>query len=341
MKVGFTFDLRTKYLSDSVSLEESAELDSIETVEAIEQVMSTLGLESDRIGGAEELVHRLGRGERWPLVFNFSPGVRGSSREAQVPSILDVFDIPHTFSDAQVTGLTQHKASCKYALMAHGVPTAALSLHQSSDADIDLPFPFPVFAKPVSEGSSKGVYASSRIDDKQALQRACEDLHARFSQAVLIEPFLEGREFTVGIIGTGREAGVIGVMEVLIDDPLGHRVYSYRIKEELEKTVSYKLVDDREAREAGRIALNAWKLLGCRDGGRVDVRSDRYARPQIIEVNPLPGLHPTHSDLPIMADLAGVGYESLIASILRSAMSRAGLRGACSSGISGEALQFR
>lgn len=150
-------------------------------------------------------------------------------------------------------------------------------------------------------------------------------LAARFNQPAIVETFLPGREFTVGIVGNGRDARVIAVMEITMTDSNDDDVYSYVNKEECEARIRYALADDAEARLAGRTALDAYRALDCRDTSRVDVRSDAAGVPHFLEVNPLPGIHPTHSDLPILAAKAGVGYDELIGRIVTAGLKRLGL----------------
>jgi D-alanine-D-alanine ligase len=153
-------------------------------------------------------------------------------------------------------------------------------------------------------------------------------LLTRYRQPVLVESFLPGREFTVGVVGTGRHARALAVMEVVLREGAEAGAYSYENKEHYESNVLYRLADDEEAGRAAATALEVWQALDCRDGGRVDLRSDADGRPQFLEVNPLAGLNPVRSDLPIMCRLAGIGYDELIREILDSAIERtAGIRG--------------
>jgi D-alanine-D-alanine ligase len=178
--------------------------------------------------------------------------------------------------------------------------------------------PFPLFLKPVAEGSGKGIGTQSRVDGRDALECVARDLLQRFLQPVLAEAWLPGREFTVGITGTGNTAEVLGVMEVLWTENAAAHGYGYENKEHFEDRMDYRLVDDSEAREAGRVALAAWRALRCRDGGRVDIRSDEHARPHFIEVNPLAGLNPERSDLVFIARFRGLDYVDLIARIMEA-----------------------
>jgi D-alanine-D-alanine ligase len=322
MRIGMTYDLRDDYLAMGYGLEETAEFDRVDTIEAIETALGQLGHRPERIGHIRELARRLVAGERWDLVFNIAEGLKGMGREAQVPALLDAYDIPYTFSDPLVTALTLHKGIAKRVVRDAGVPTAPFALVEEL-ADIrDVQLPFPVFAKPAAEGTGKGITAASRITSRSGLQRVCRDLLERFRQPVLVETYLPGREFTVGILGTGPAARVLHVMEVLLNDKAEVGVYSYLNKEHFQERVVYRLAEDPEAAEAGTVALAAWRALGCRDGGRVDLRSDRRHHPQFLEVNPLAGINPERSDLPIMCRLGGMEYVDLIGGIVQSALSR-------------------
>ena len=243
-----------------------------------------------------------------------------------MPALLEAYGIPFSFSDSLVMALSLHKGMTKHVLRDKGVPTAPFALIESL-ADLDrLGLAFPVFAKPVAEGTGKGISPASRADGPAALRKTCRHLLARFRQPVLVEGYLPGREFTVGIVGAGRGAEALGALEVILSDRAEAAAYGYRNKEECESRVVYRLADDDEAKAAVAVALAAWRALGCRDGGRVDLRSDAASQPQFLEVNPLAGLHPTHSDLPILASQAGISYERLIGRILRHGLQRAGLQ---------------
>jgi D-alanine-D-alanine ligase len=177
----------------------------------------------------------------------------------------------------------------------------------------------------VAEGTGKGVSPASRAAGPAALRKICRSLLTKFRQPVLVEAYLPGREFTVGVLGSGRSAEAIGVLEVTLSDRAESSVYGYMNKEECESRVVYRLVGDETANKAAAVALAAWRALGCRDAGRVDLRCDSAGEPQFMEVNPLAGLHPTHSDLPILAVAAGIPYEQLMGRILRLGLQRAGL----------------
>jgi len=330
MKIGLCFDLRQEWLDQGYSLEETAEFDSPETVEAIEQALTGLGYDVERIGGAQALARALSLGARWDLVFNIAEGLHGLGRESLAPALLEAWRIPFVFSDTLATALCLHKAVTKHVIRDMGLPTPDFCLVETQ-ADIQrCQLRFPVFAKPVAEGTGKGIGGASICEDAAALTRVCAALLQRFRQPVLVEELLEGREFTVGLVGTGAGARVLGVMEVLADPEQEHGAYGFATKADYEQYVSYALCSpgDPQARRAGEVALAAYRGLGLRDGGRLDLRAMSSApnsEVHFIEANPLAGLHPRHSDLPILCRLAGISYAELLRMIVDSALQRHGM----------------
>jgi D-alanine-D-alanine ligase len=325
MHIGITYDLRSDYLAAGYSQEETAEFDQAATIDGIDGALCELGHTADRIGHARNLIERLASGDRWDLVFNICEGLLGLGREAQVPAILDVYEIPYTFSDPSVLCLSLDKALTKTVLRASGLPTPDWHVvRQLVDVDrCDLSFP--LIAKPLAEGTGKGIDAASKILDRSALRRVCERLFSHYEQAVLVEQFLPGREFTVGLIGTGEYAHAIGTLEIQLRSVAEPDVYSYVNKEESDDRCDISLVraaDDEAVATAEQISLLAWRAIGGRDAGRIDLRCNADGKPQLIEINPLAGLHPTHSDLPELWSAVGYEYVDLIGGIVESAMKR-------------------
>lgn len=325
MNIGLTYDLRSEYLAMGYSEEETAEFDRLETIVAIENALHALGEKTDRIGNARKLTERLVQGDRWDIVFNIAEGLNGLAREAQVPAILDLYEIPYTFSDPLVMSLSLHKGMTKQIVKDHGCPTPEFAVvNQPEEAD-SISFAPPYFIKPVAEGTGKGCTADSVVYDAKVLPQACRELFFKYQQPVLVERYLPGREFTVGIIGTDQNAEVLGTLEVVLLENAEKEVYSYSNKENCEECVRYDLVtsqEDRSVYEAESLALAAWRALGCRDGGRIDLRCDEKGKPYFLEVNPLAGLHPQHSDLPILCNKLNIPYIHLIRRILSSAAVR-------------------
>ena len=325
LTIGLTYDLRSAYLAEGYSEEETAEFDQEATIEAIEGALAELGHQPERIGHGRQLAAALVAGRRWDLVFNIAEGMHGISREAQVPALLDLYRIPYTFSDPLVLSLTLHKGLTKRVVRDAGVATADFLVAEGPEDAAAVSFAPPWFIKPVAEGTGKGITPASIVRDRAALVPACAQLLARYRQPVLIEPYLPGREFTTGIVGTGARAEVLGTIEVQLLDTAEPGVYSYANKEEWRTRVHYRLLrpeEDPAVAAAEATALAAWRALGCRDGGRVDLRCDAHGRPLFLEVNPLAGIHPDHSDLPIICGKRGIPYRELIRRIVDSARAR-------------------
>ncbi len=323
MRIGFTYDLKADYLALGFSEHAVAEFDTEVTIDAVSGALHALGHEVVRIGHVKALAARLVAGERWDLVFNIAEGVAGFGRESQVPALLEAYAIPYTFSDPLVCALTLHKGMAKHVARGHGVPTPDFALVTTPAEAAAVTLPFPLFAKPVAEGTSKGVTARSLVTSRGALVEVCTELLAEYREPVLVEEFLSGREFTVGILGTGADARALATLEVVLRAGADAAVYSYRNKAQWRELVDYELLAAGVLRRnVEDVALATWKCLGCRDAGRVDVRLDAAGKPQMLEVNPLAGLTPGHSDLPIMAALEGMDFETLIGEILRCAATR-------------------
>jgi len=325
MRIGITYDLKLDYISEGYTEEEAAEFDSEETIAGIEDALKLNGFETERIGNVRSLLSLLHNGKRWDMVFNICEGMYGIGREAQVPAILDIYNIPYTFSDVLVNALTLHKGLTKRVIRDLGIPTADFAIvDKKSDIDkIDLPFP--LFAKPIAEGTGKGINPNSKITKLAELKKVCIEKLAQYKQPVLVETFLPGREFTVGIVGTGEDSKAVGIMEVCFKkDKVSEesKIYSYNSKANYLELVDYILPEKEITDECYEIALASWKGLGCRDGGRVDLRMDKNGIPNFIEVNPLAGLNPIHSDLPILSRMAGLSYKELIGKIMKSALKR-------------------
>ena len=324
MKIALSYDLKSDYIALGWTPAQAAEFDSEATLAGIEGALHQLGHSTERVGRCAELARQLAAGRRWDLVFNLCEGAWGRSREAQAPALCELFDQPYTFCDPLTAALTLDKGMAKRVIRDGGLRTPAFLLVETL-SDLDrMALPFPLFAKPVAEGTGKGIDASSIIRDRAALERVCKGLLATHRQPALVEEFLPGRETTVGIVGTGSDARALGVLEVVLLEKAEKGVYSFHNKENWHGKVEYRLTEPGAFSDAcAALALAAYRLLGCRDAARVDLRADALGRPHFLEVNPLAGLTPGYSDLPILNELIGRSYAQLIDDIVNSAMKRA------------------
>src|SRR4051794_40557964 len=218
LRIGLCYDLKGDYLAAGFSPEEVMEFDEEETIAALVSGLEDQGHQPERVGRGLELARRLAAGERWDLVFNFAEGVSGRSREAQVPAVCELFDQPYTFSDPLTCALTLDKSLAKRLVRDHGLPTTEFSVVERL-ADLErIAFEGPLFVKPLAEGSSKGINGRSKVETRTELTALCAELLGAFRQPLLVEPFLPGRELTVGIVGNGATAAVVAVMEISVVD---------------------------------------------------------------------------------------------------------------------------
>jgi len=280
------------------------------------------------LGGGRPMLERLLK-HKSDLVFNIAEGWGTRSREAHVPSVLEMLGIPYTHSDPLTLALTLEKSLAKRVVSSCGIATPAHAVIDRAEQVRELSLVYPLIAKPIAEGSSMGVRDCSRVSSPDELYALLGPLLTLYRQPVLVEEFCSGPEFTVGILGNGMDAEVIGSMEIVPTQGCAEEfVYSLEVKRDWRNRVTYHAPPHRSPeliKEVSACALAAYRALSCRDVGRVDVRIDRHGRPCFLEVNPLPGLNPISGDLVILARGHGISYEELIGRIVEHARLRQGL----------------
>lgn len=319
MRVALTYDLRSWYLDRGYSLEDTAEFDKQETIDALDEALQKMGFETEQTGNCFQLIDALAKGKRWDLVFNIAEGLYGDGRESVIPSILDQYKIPYIFSGPVILGISLNKYLTRLIVSSAGVPVSPGMLISVTE-DIDgCSLEYPLFIKPVSEGTGKGITERNMLKSPVELKEIAEHLLSRYNQPALVEEYLPGREFTVGIIGTGDDSLAIGGMEIICRNNLP---YSVEYKENYKEFCKYIPMDEKVSEECKAVALSAWKALGCVDAGRVDLKADKNGRICFMEINPLAGLHPVHSDLPILSKMKGIEFQQLIEMIINSALKR-------------------
>jgi D-alanine-D-alanine ligase len=328
MRIGITYDLKTDAPPPPDAPDDyQEEFDSPATVESVAAVLRGLGHEVEKLGDGRGLLRRL-LDDPPDFVFNFAEGQGvGRSREARVPAVLEMLDIPYSGSDPLTLAVTLDKDCAKRLVQSAGVDVPRWALVAADD---DLhnftarkQLPFTAIVKPAWEGSSKGIRGRCVVDEPDELVAAVESLRREQRQPLLVEEYVAGDELTVGVVGNDPPR-VVGVMRVLPQQATERFVYSLEVKRDWKRRVRYecpaRLPPDL-LRAVEKAALTAYRALGCRDVSRVDFRL-RDGVPYFLEVNPLPGLNPESSDLVILARLAGWTYEGLITAIFEAAQAR-------------------
>jgi len=330
LDIGIAADLRPEVKTRAgaprlVPEDRFEEYDSPATVEAIAGALSERGHRPRFLGGGRRFLQEVLT--RPPeLVFNMAEGFGTRSREAHVPAVCEMLGVPFTGSDPLTLAATLDKAVAKRLVASAGLATPRFAVLESAD---DLSgISFPCIAKPLREGSSMGIRRGSRVDDAGVLAEEVERLLADYQEPVLVEEFLPGAEFTVGVLGEGAGARALGVMEIEpLGVPLGDFVYSLEVKRNFRREVIYHVPPRRPAslvRAIEELAIASVRALGCRDLCRVDVRLGADGAPRFLEANPLPGLAPGTSDVVILAELAGIPYVDLIDRVVKTALARLG-----------------
>lgn len=333
LRLGLTYNLKPDKVGAHEPIDRYEELDCVETVDAIEAALRRLGHDVERLGAGPSLFDALSRRDparRLDGVFNLAEGLSGRGRESQVPALLEMLGIPNTGSDPVALALALDKGLAKVFAAARGIRTAPFVLIGVDEAPRSADLRYPLFAKPVAEGSSMGIRQSSICRTEAELRERVEMLQRDYQQPVLVEEFLPGEEYTVGIVGNGDQAEVVGVMQIVPRDPDGDFVYSLEVKRDYLRRVRYVMSDEllaagltpAELEAIRELALDVHRAFGCRDVSRVDIRRDRDGLPNFIEVNPLPGMNPPYSDLVILALGHGWTYDRLIGRIVDAATAR-------------------
>jgi len=357
LKVGFTYNVKKEVDAESVKeltreknnfiddtllnnysariSDKFAEWDDEETISAVERAIKKSGHDVVKIEADEDAYEKL-KLVRPDIVFNMAEGFGGASRESHIPAILEMLDIPYTASDPVTIGNCHDKARCKEILSYYGIPTPGFFITEQM-VNGSPKVKYPAFVKPLHEGSSKGIYNSSLVKSRQELNHEILRIKRDYEQPSIIEDFLDGREFTVAVIGNGENAQVLPIVEINMDSlPEGFpKIYSYEVKwyfdtreNKLDIFTCPAEISEKLTAKIEDICLRAYKALRIRDWARIDVRCDSRENPYIIEVNPLPGILPNPDDnscFPKAARAVGIDYDTLIQNVLNLAIERYGL----------------
>lgn len=324
--VGLTYNLKKNLTSDVADYE--AEYDNIETVLAIKEALLQGNYKVELMEATEELPSKLAN-HTVDIVFNIAEGIQGRGREAQVPAILNFFKIPFTGSDETTLCIALDKALTKRILSTYHIRTPKYRVILKEQQKWSGSFLFPAIVKPNAEGSSKGISDVAIVTDMQELRNLVSKNINLYKQDMLVEEYISGREFTVGIIGNGNDLKVFPPMEIVyLDQENQYNIYSYSVKQNYKKLIKYECpaaISKEIEAEMVNTAKKIYEILDCKDFSRIDFRLSKEGKIYFIEINPLPGLAPGYSDFPMIAEFNGIDYVSFVCKILDSALKRYGL----------------
>jgi D-alanine-D-alanine ligase len=321
-RVGLTYNVKSEYVlkpGDPPDL--NAEFDHEETVAHIEKALKEAGHEVVRLGNARQLLERRGKLDV-DIVFNIAEGYEGRNRESQVPILLEMMRVPFVGADGLTLGMTLDKIITKKILMAEGIPTPRFVEIANPDKSWQVGLVYPLIVKPRYEGSSKGLRKASLVATSDELARQARWVIETYHQPALVEEFIEGREFTVAVIGNDPPiAQPIAQIEIEGTMDLGRLFYTFDHIRSGADYVCPAPIDEGLRKELEAVALKTYQAVECRDFGRVDIRVDRFGRPHVLEINPLPSLS-TEDVFMCVAKARRVSYESIINEVLDAALAR-------------------
>ncbi len=330
MRIGLTYNLKSevRVLDPKLLRAEDMfeEFDSPETINALSQVIAELGHEPVKLGFGQPAIEKL-LDDNIDFVFNIAEGYFGRSRESHMPALLEMLEIPYSGPDPLTAALTLDKIMAKRIASASNIATPASVVVWPGDEEGPHYMPeYPLILKLAYEGSSIGVRDFSKVNNAKEMSGMMDWLKEYYpEQPVIIEKFISGREFTVGVIGNEKPE-VLGIMEIMPKaGQIGDFVYSLEVKRDYLNRVSYQCpaeVNEFLKRRLAKAALRLFYAFGCRDISRFDFRIDDLGMPYFLEVNTLPGLHPVSSDIVIMCRLQGISYRQLVERILSHALRR-------------------
>jgi D-alanine-D-alanine ligase len=318
LSVGLAYNMKRIGSSDGDDRE--AEYDPPETIEAITKAIESHGHTVVPLEATPDFPRML-MSSAVDVVFNIAEGITGRNREAQIPNLCELLGVPYTGSDSATLSICLDKALCKR--MLRDVDTPEFQVLVTGREKLRN-FRYPVIVKPNQEGTSKGITAKSVVDSEAGVRELAREIIERYGQPALVEEYIVGREFTVGLLGE-RRPRVLPPMEVIFLNQAERTVYDYQCKQDWEKHVRYECpanLTREELRAMEKVCRSTFMALGCRDVARVDLRMTKEGRLYVIEVNPLPGLTPDYSDLCLIGNGAKIEYRTLIGEILSFAIKR-------------------
>jgi len=327
--VGIAYNLKQE--KEGELEDEQAEYDSINTIRAISAAIQKTGCKTVFLEAGVNFPEIIKKANV-DFVFNIAEGKGGRGREAQVPSILNLYSIPYTGSDETTLCIALDKGIAKKIVKSHGIKTPVFFIWENNETGIPRNLRFPVIIKPASEGSSKGILGTMLAKDKTGLKKLLAEKWVRYRQPLMVEEYINGREFTVGIIGNGKDKRIFRPMEIIISpdaNPDGSKIYSFHAKKNYVKYVKYECparLEPGVEEKIIRISEKIYDVLECRDFARIDFILDECDNPYFIEINPLPGLAPGYSDYVMLAEYNGLEYDELIKAVLNSALRRFGMK---------------
>ncbi|HSP47693.1 MAG TPA: ATP-grasp domain-containing protein [Clostridiaceae bacterium] len=294
------------------------------TAAAIEHALEKGGHRVTMIPATLNLLQDITENKDLDIVFNACTGIHSKSEQANVVAMLELTGIPFIGSGLSTHILGLHKEISKRLFTTYGIPTPKFQAFITGDEPVDPNLRYPLIVKPEHEGSSAGIDKASVVFEEDGLKERVRMIISQFQQPALVEEFIVGREFTIGVIGNDKPV-VLPIQETVYTKDEEYGVMSDQMKSEDDLILVCPAKIDRETEEQmGEYAKKIYTALDCKDYARMDVRMDAEGRLYFIDINTLPGLRPNFSDFPNVATKGGYDYDGLINEILNLAVERSG-----------------
>lgn len=323
MKIAIVRDQsRAEYLPGEEGIQEDKQhiITMQHIKEALDDTYEVIDLIMD-----DNLIENLEK-EKVDLVFNLCNGIRGEASLSQLPSLLEYEDIEYTGSAPLGHGIAYNKIYSGKIFKASGIPTPGFIQVEHIDELENLDLEFPLLVKPKDEGSSRGIQDDSLTFDRESLIEKVKEGLETYNPPMMIMEYIEGAEFTVGVLGNGEDTRILPILEIDFSKlPEGlNKIYSFEAKFEYDEYITYHIparIDEETYKKVSDTAIKAFNSLGLRDYSRVDIRI-KNGIPYVIEINSLPGLDRNNSDIIKMAEAEGMEYDELIKTIVNISRER-------------------
>ncbi|MBU1682921.1 D-alanine--D-alanine ligase [Patescibacteria group bacterium] len=339
--VAFLYNVRRKYPDpNDIRTQMEVDFDDPPTSKAMIRHLKTHGFNVIPIEANKKAYIKLHQNQKKiDIAFNYSEGLYGEDRESHLPAMLEMLKIPYTGSSPLTQCLVFNKAKAKQILTANGIPTPPFQVFQTGKESLDPSLLFPLFVKPTCHGSSAGIDNNSIVYDEKSLYRQVKYIIDNFNQPALVELYLDGREFSVPMLGNPPRILPIIEPDFSLLPPQYQPIDSFEVKWIHEVAIVDKGdsenefhlkcpadIDIKLKKKIEDICLQAWNALGIKDFCRIDIRCDRENNPYILEVNSPAGLIPPEiskaSYFPMAARMIGMDYQNLLKTIISSALKR-------------------
>ena len=337
MHVGFAYNVKKSKPSIDLKEQDDIEFDSIDVIGGIKSSLEELGHTVSLIEADENAFIKLKDLQgKIDIVFNIAEGLGGDARESQIPIYCEVLKIPYTHSSPTTHAISLNKDFTKLVLSGiEGINLPKSFIVKDKNYKLPKDLKFPLIIKPNEEGSGKGILDENIVEDVKTLEERLKVVSDNFQKSLIVEEFIDGREFTVAIMGDGERIKVLPIIEQMFGLlPEGkHRIagfelkwiYEYKMKSVSDVYECPAKLDKKTEDEIERITKEVCEVLEVKDAARLDYRLNNKGDLYFLEINTLPGINPDPNETscyPLAARTAEMDFTQMVGKILNFAKER-------------------